>query len=437
MKIAFIVSEFPALSETFILNQIVGLIELGYEVDIYSTMRRDDPKVHPDVEKYHLLSRTYYAAQMPASRIARYLKAVKLFATNFLKAPRVMLQTLNFFKYGRQLGQFTLLYEVIPWLRRGKSYDVLLCHFGWNGLKAAGLKDIGAIGGKIITAFHGITDTRVYSLGADDRLYDNLFAKKLDLALPITKLWEERLLELGCDRQKMLVHRMGIDCQTFPFSLRVPHQSNLIRILTIGRLVEKKGIEYGIRAVANLVPLFPNIRYQIVGDGFLRPQLEELIKELNVVSQVQLLGWKQQAEVKEILDNSDIFLVPSVTGEDGDQEGLPVVLMEAMAMGLPILSTLHSSIPELVEDGISGFLVPERDVDSLTQKLQRLIEDPQLWQEMGKAGHTFVQTHHNIDKLNEQLVEIFEQVLIPRRATVYIASDTPPLARKTALHSDR
>ncbi len=411
MKIAFIVSDFPALSETFILNQIVGLIKLGYEVDIYATMRRDDPKVHPDVEKYRLLSRTYYAARMPDSRLARLLKAVGLFATNFPKAPLVMLKALNFFKYAKPLGQLTLLYEVIPWLRKGTSYDILLCHFGWNGLKAAGLKDIGAIRGKLITVFHGM-DISVYMQEAGDRVYDSLFAESLDLALPISKLWQERLVQLNCDRQKILVHRMGIDCQKFPFTLRLPQQSKFIEILTIGRLVEKKGIEYGIRAVANLTTLFPHIKYQIVGDGILRVQLEELIQELNVASQVQLLGWKQQAEVKEIIDKADIFLAPSVTGKNGDKEGIPVVLMEAMAMGLPILSTFHSGIPELVEDGVSGFLVPERDVDGLTQKLQYLIEHPQLCGQMGKAGHTFVHKYHNIDTLNEQLVEIFEQVLV-------------------------
>lgn len=408
MKIAFVVSEFPTLSETFILNQIVGLIELGYEVDIYASMRRNDPKVHPDVDKYQLLARTHYAAQMPDDRLSRILKAINLFATNFPKAPKVILRALNVFKHGKQLGPFTLLYEVVPWLSKGSSYDILLCHFGWNGLKAAGLKDTGAIRGKLITAFHGM-DISLYLQEAGDHVYDNLF-ETLDLALPISELWQKRLIKLGCDPQKILVHRMGIDCQKFPFTLRLPHQNNSIRIVTIARLVEKKGVEYGIRAVAKLATLFPNITYQIVGDGVLRAQLEKLVQELNVASQVQLLGWKQQTEVKEILDQADIFLAPSVTSKEGDKEGIPVVLMEAMAMGLPILSTLHSGIPELVENGVSGFLVPERDVDALAQKLQYLIEHPWLWGEMGKAGHKFVHEFYNIYKLNRQLVKIFEQI---------------------------
>lgn len=143
----------------------------------------------------------------------------------------------------------------------------------------------------------------------------------------------------------------------------------------------------------------------------MRTQLEELIQKLGVASQVELLGWKQQTEVKEILDRADIFLAPSVTSKQGSQEGIPVALMEAMAMGLPVLSTLHTGIPELVENNVSGFLVPERDVDALAQKLRYLIEHPQLWGQMGKAGHTFVQEDYNIDKLNRQLIKIFEQLV--------------------------
>lgn len=409
MKIAFVVSEFPTLSETFILNQIVGLIELGYEVDIYSSTRRSDPKVHPDVEKYHLLARTHYAVPMPKARLQRILKAINLFATNFPKAPGITLRALNVFKHGKRLGPFTLLYEVGPWLKKGSSYDILLCHFGWSGLKAAGLKDIGAIRGKIITVFHGI-DISLYLQEAGDRVYDDLL-QKLDLALPISELWRQQLIRLNCDPNKILVHRMGIDCQKFAFTLRVPHADNSVRIVTIARLVEKKGVEYGIRAVAKLVKLYPNIRYQIVGDGMLKTQLEALVQELNVASQVQLLGWKQQEEVKEILDTADIFLAPSVTSKQGDKEGIPVVLMEAMAMGLPILSTLHSGIPELVEDGVSGFLVPERDVDALAQKLKYLIEHPRIWGEMGKAGREFVQNYHDIERLNKQLVKVFKQLV--------------------------
>ena len=125
MKIAFVVSDFPALSETFILNQIVELKKQGYQVDIYANQPRNEPK-HPDVDKYNLLSHTYYAVQMPQNRWWRVLKSIGLILTNFLKAPCVILQVLNIFKYKKQYGSLTLLYEVIPWLEQGLSYDIII-----------------------------------------------------------------------------------------------------------------------------------------------------------------------------------------------------------------------------------------------------------------------------------------------------------------------
>jgi colanic acid/amylovoran biosynthesis glycosyltransferase len=100
-----------------------------------------------------------------------------------------------------------------------------------------------------------------------------------------------------------------------------------------------------------------------------------------------------------------------VTTENGDQEGIPVALMEALSQGLPVLSTQHSGIPELVQDGKFGFLVPERDVDALAEKLEYLIEHPELWPKMGRAGRDYVARHHDINRLNDQLVNLYQRLL--------------------------
>ena len=144
-----------------------------------------------------------------------------------------------------------------------------------------------------------------------------------------------------------------------------------------------------------------------MGDGSLKEGLQQLILQLGVDNIVTLVGWKNQQEVIEIIKNSDIMLAPSVTSRNGDREGIPVVLMETMAMGLPIISTVHSGIPELIENGVSGFLVPERDVDALAEKLNYLVENPDIWRNMGAAGRGFVEEYYNIDKLNDKLVEIY------------------------------
>ena len=411
MKIAFFVRTFPTLSETFILNQIIGLIDRGHHVDIYAEIPSNEPRMHLDIKKYNLLNRTYYHPQIPSNLLPwQLLKGFGLLLANFLKDPVLLLRSLNIFKYGKKAASFRILYLAIPFLGKRPKYDIIQCHFGGNGLKATFLKDIGAIQGKLITTFHGFDLSRFVNI-LGDRIYDPLFDKG-NLFISISEFWRRRLIELGCDPDKILIHRMGIDCSKFAFAYRKLSADGRIQIVTIARLVEKKGVEYGVRAVAKLAKNNRNIQYNIVGDGYLREPLERLIQELDVSDTVKLMGWKQQQEIIEILNNAHILLAPSVTSQkDGDQEGIPVVLMEAMAMGLPIISTQHSGIPELVKNSVSGFLVPEQNVEELTEKLSYLLEHPEIWSKMGQAGRLYVKEHHDIDKLNDQLVEIYTRII--------------------------
>lgn len=407
MKIAFLVEEFPSLSNTFILNQITGLIDRGHQVDIYTANQINPPKIHPDIEKYKLLNHTY-SAKMPKDLFLRRLKAARLLLANYHKNFIVSLHSLNVFKYRKKASSLRLFYVTIPFLPK-QSYDIIHCHFGWSAMDGMILREIGVLQGKLIATFHGVDITQ-YIHFAGIHAYDSLFASA-DLLQPISKRWKERLIELGCNEKKIIVHRMGIDCSRFCFHPRQPPADGLVRCVTVCRLVEKKGLEYGIQAIAKLATINPNIEYKIIGDGILKEELQQLVRSLDIDNIVKILDPKDQQEIVEILNNSHIFLAPSVTSQKGDQEGIPVVLMEAMASGLPVVSTQHSGIPELVENGVSGFLVPERDVDALAEKLGYLIEHPEIWAKMGKSGRTYVEEHYNIDKLNDRLVEIYQQLL--------------------------
>lgn len=409
MKIAFVVGEFPNLSETFVINQIAGLVERGHDVDIYADKPGAYPKVHPDVEKYNLLKRTYYDEPISRNFLSRPFKSARLLQTNLDKHPALMLGSLNVVKHGRRSASLRLLHQIIPHLNK-PSYDIIHCQFGGTGLKSLLLRDFGLLRGRLITAFHGSDLTKELQQKQGERRYERLFEKG-DLFLPISKHWKDKLIELGCDEKKIVVHHMGVDCSSFSFTPRRLLTNGKVRLVSINRLVEKKGVEYGIRAVAKLTELHHNIEYNIVGDGPLKGELQQLIKELKVGNSVKLLGWRHKSEVIEILNNSDILIAPSVTSKDGDREGIPVTIMEAMAMGLPVVSTLHSGIPELVENGVSGFLVPERDVAELAQKLSYLIEHPQSWSEMGRLGRLAVEKEFNIATLSDHLVGIYENLL--------------------------
>jgi len=409
MKIAFIVGGFPVLSETFVLNQIIGLISRGHEVDIYGNQPDNTFKVHPDVEKHHLLSHTYYPPKFPKNYFWRYLKGLKLVLKNFPKAPLILLRSLNIFKYGNYASSLRLLYSVIR-LLEAKPYDIIHCQFGTFAQQGMILRDIGAIKGKLITSFRGYDISQVVQQRGE-QVYKSLFAKG-DFFLANCEYFQKRAIELGCDQRKIVVHGSGIDSSRFPFKVRHPHPDGKIRIATTGRLIEKKGIEYSIRAVAKVSMIYHNIEYKIIGDGHLKEHLQQLIEELNIAEKVQLLGWKNQPEIIEILDKSDIFMAPSVTAINGDQDAPVNTLKEAMLMTLPVIATRHGGIPELVQDGVSGFLVPERDADAIAKKLTVLIEHPEIWPQMGQAGRTYVESNYDINKLNDELVQIYRQVLM-------------------------
>jgi colanic acid/amylovoran biosynthesis glycosyltransferase len=412
MRIAFIVPEFPSLSQTFVLNQITGLMDLGHDIEIFAYRGVNDAKIHHDVFKYRLLERTQYYGDahlgIPKNRLLRILKGIALSAKSIWIKPTTVLNSLNIIKQRRQALTFRLLFRMMPFMQKD-PYDIIHCHFGPVGNHILRLKEMGAITGKLITTFHGY-DISTYLEDKDARIYEDLFSEG-DLFLPISRRWKQKLIELGCKEDKIKVHRMGVDLSKFQLCTRSISKNKTVNILTVARLVEKKGIEYGIMAVAKLLKNYPDVVYRIAGDGPLREELEDLIHHLKVDENVHLLGPAEQHEIVDLMINSDILLAPSVTAKDGDQEGIPVVLMEAFATGLPIISTYHSGIPELVQDGISGFLVSERDIEGLCEKLIDLISKSELRLEMGLAGRKCVEAEYDIVKLNDSLAKTYEWLL--------------------------
>ena len=417
MRIAFFVDRFPCLSETFILNQITGLIDRGHEVDIYCDRPSNTVQMHLDVEKYQLLQRTYQIrirSNTYKTVIWRYFKGIFLLLFNVHKAPGIILNSFNRLKYnqvryGDLADWFKPLFLMLPLLKQ-QPYDIVHCHYGRNGLKAILLKDLGVINGKIITAFHG--HDLSYSLQRQgDRIYNYLFERG-DLFQPISHHWAKKLIELGCSPDKIVLHHMGIDTSKFIPTLAINQTSAKIIIVSVARLVEIKGLSYGIEAVGRLLTKRPqlNLEYLIVGDGVLRPQLEEQIEQLQLKDRIKLLGWKKQKQVQAIIALGDILLAPSVTSRAGNCEGIPVCLMEAMARAIPVVSTYHSGIPELVEDEVTGYLVPEKQVTALVEKLEYLIGNPSLRLQMGRAGRDKVLNEYNIELLCDRLVTIYQQL---------------------------
>ena len=415
MKIAIIISEFPSLNETFILDHITGLIDRGHQVQIYATAPQHLPKIHEDVKTYNLLTRTVYRDSskftMPRNKMLRVLKANALLAEGLLKNQRATLNSLNVFRLGKDAACLSALYRVAPFLN-ASSYDIIHCHFPENGQLAVFLRDIGAIKGKIVTSFHGYKRQYV-THPRRSRAFHKLFEKG-DLFLACSKHMKQWFDESGWGGGKIIVHRYGVHVDRFLPSKAPAHSHNRVRLLSVGRLVEKKGFAYAVRGVAKVLKRFPTIQYDIAGDGPERSHLERLIMDLGAQSNIRLLGWQERTEVLRLFRQSNIFLAPSVTSQDGDQEGIPLVLHEAMALRLPVISTRHTGIPELIRDGESGFLVAERDVDGIADRLTYLMTHPETWLEMGQRGRKHIEEFSNLDKQNDRLIEIYRSLTEPQ-----------------------
>lgn len=409
LRIAVFANEFPALSETFVLNQVTGLIDLGHDVTVFANGPRDEAAVHPDVLNYGLHRRIVYRG-MPKSRLARLSYAPGILSRRLDKMA-MLGRALDAWRYRREATSLNMLY----WTDRladERPFDVIHCHFGTVGRLAAFFRETGAIRGKLVVTFHGVDVSAV--LDREPQLYRHLF-RHGDLFLPISERWRQRLIEHGADPSRTVVHRMGIDPRRFTPVERKPAPDRLPRILTIGRMVEKKGIEFGLRAVAVLAARGIPVRYDIVGSGPLRRRLEALARDLCISEQVVFHGWRVQDEVAALLAESDVLLAPSVTDAAGDQEGIPVTLMEAMATAMPVVSTRHSGIPELVEHGRTGYLAGERDAIGLADALQDLLRSPSLAREIGAAARAKIVSDYNIERLNRRLAERFALLSAPER----------------------
>jgi colanic acid/amylovoran biosynthesis glycosyltransferase len=408
MRIAFIVPEFPSLSQTFVLNQITGLLDRGHDVEIFSATAPRDEKYHCDVLTYKLLDRTTYFPKIPDSRLRRALKGSIYALSRFAKYPKIVIRSMNLFKFGKLAASFTLMHRINPFL--GKApFDIIHCHFGPMGIIGVQCLRTGALKGKIVTTFHGY-DLTSYTSKHGPNVYRTLFEHG-DLYLPISNHWKNRLIDIGCKKEKIAVHRMGVDVQQFHDEKKVRPPDGSIKILSVARLVEKKGIQYGIEAISKVLQHFSKIEYVIAGDGPLRSQLEGMIKQRKLEDHIRLLGWMNQDEINELMRKSDILLAPSVTARDGDQEGIPVVLMEALAMGLPVISTYHSGIPELIIDGKTGFLVEERDSAGLADKLISIINSEPIAMQLKTNGIQYINKYYNIKKLVAELEAIYAQLV--------------------------
>ncbi len=414
LRIAVMAHEFPALSETFVLNHVTGLLEAGHEVTVLADRPRADALVHPDVARWGLAGRTIYR-DMPEPHAKRLAHGAVLAAQIIAHRKAFAWRMLDARRYGREAASLSLFYWAAR-LEGIRPFDVVHCHFGTVGQTAAALREAGALRGRLAVTFHGVDVSAC--LDADPDLYRHLFANG-DLFLPISERWRDRLVAHGCPPDRTVVHHMGIDLARFPYQARTPLSGGRtpLRILCVGRLVEKKGFSYAVEAVRRLRRHGVAAELTIVGDGEQRAALENAVGSGTLARNVRFAGWCDADTVRRMYYEHDVLVAPSATDANGDQEGIPVTLMEAMASGLPVVATWHSAIPELVQHGVAGLLVPERDADSLAATLRSLAETPRFADWLAFNARNKVAVDFDNRVLNARLIQMYETLADgPRRA---------------------
>lgn len=404
MKVGFFLLKFPLSSETFVLNQITAFIDMGFEVEIVALQKGDTENTHAAWTKYNLAARTRWLQDEPTGKVAK----LRHRASQTLRGihRKNTWQALNLKRYGAE-SRNLILSAICGQVVAPLHADVFIAHFGPAGVTAAKLRVLGVIRGKIATIFHGIDISSREVLNHYTPEYQQLF-RRGDLMLPISDLWAGRLQKMGCPREKIAVSRMGVDMTRFsPRPVKAP--ATPLEIISVARLTEKKGLHVAIEACRQLKEQGMAFRYRILGIGPWERRLRTLIEQYQLEDVVDMPGFKPSHEVKEMLDDADVFLLPSVTGADGDMEGIPVALMEAMAVGIPVVSTLHSGIPELVEADKSGWLVPENDARALAQRLATFSQlDTDELAPVVKRAREKVEHDFNQQVINRELASLLQ-----------------------------
>ncbi len=397
IRLAYLTSLYPAPSSTFITNEVDGLRRRGHSIQMNS-VRCPDPESLPSDLK-HLSHEVTYLLPAGMSDLVGTL------AWAFLRAPIRCLTTLAYALTRRapclRERIYLLFYFVEAMLLAGSLHrrgaELLHVHHA----------NTAAIVGMLAARYLGIPFSFT-AHGSDILLENHLLEEKLDQARFVVTVsdYNRTYLKDSCNGRlpRVEVVRTGVDLDRFKVPvLRLEKEKP--RILSVGRLHAVKGFDHLVTALARVRERDLDFECGLVGDGPEREALEARIRDLGLEEHLHLAGAVGPEAMPPVYAGADVFVLPSLS------EGLPVVLMEAMACGLPVVATHITGVPELVEDGVSGLLVPPAEPDALADALVRLLSDPETRRKMGRAGRRRVERSFNVEDHLDRLNHLFRKEL--------------------------
>ena len=302
-------------------------------------------------------------------------------------------------------GEYQLLASLLE--RRGA--DLMHIYFGHTGVHL--LPFIEQWDKPCVVSFHGadvaVKEDIAHYPAKLRRLFEVVplvFARSQSLA--------DRLSEFGCPPEKLRINRTGVPLDEFPFVDRQAPTDGHWRVMQACRLIPKKGVATSLRAFAIFKKDHPQAKFYIAGKGPLQPELEMLAAGLGIFKDVHFVGFLSQSKLMELYASSHLFLHPSEMPPDENQEGVPNSILEAMATGLPVAATQHGGIPEAVEHGRTGWLVPEEDHIALANAMQEIARSPRVLTEMGLRAREAVIKRFAQEAQIDQLEWFYEEAIV-------------------------
>lgn len=400
LGIGFFLRSYPEPDEGLIEEQGRALVARGHSVTLHAT-RSSTPGAEPDPAL-----RPRYEPRAPANRSLRALHGLLLLARSARLGPalpaRALFRVLKAGELARTRGSdgFALPYALAA-LGTASGFDVLHAHGIARGLAVRALQQLGLLQAPLLVSVSGSDSEALWAPVAAEAC-GPLFRARAWL-LPASQELATRLVELGANADQVRLERVGVDLRKLAF--HVPSREPRQKLVTLARLVAKKGIDDALRALARLPR---RVRYDVLGDGPERARLEALARELGLSGRVRFHGWRSRAEALARLQEADLLLAPSVVTQSGEREAIPSAILEAMALGVPVVSTRHAGIPELIADGVSGMLVAERSPTALAARLRFLLESPGEREQLACNARAVVARAHDLDTQTARLVATYE-----------------------------
>ena len=402
-KVAYMMSRFPKLTETFILYEIITLEEQNVSVEIFPLLREYPEKIHKEAQE--LTDRAHFHPFISTEILSSHLYFIrKDFLTYFKTFKEILSGTFGSANYF--FGALGVFPKTVRFAYEMEQLGIEHVH--------AHFASHPALAGLIINRLTDIPFSFT-AHGSDLHVEKKMLGEKIrasNFATTVSLYNKELMVKEGGEntRDKIHVVRCGVDTKLFSPSEKKKTDSPF-QILCVASFEEVKGHQYLVEACKTLNDQDLEFECHLVGYGPLKDKTVDLIQELNLDNKFHIHGGLPRNEVLEMVKNADVFVLPSVPTKQGKREGIPVVLMEAMATGLPVISSQLSGIPELVEHGNSGVLVKPRDSNALAEALINMMNNPGERLRMGQAGREKVINEYDLEKNTLKMLNLFSSNL--------------------------